>query len=217
MQEKKYYAKVKSPWLRPIVGCRLGALAVHWIFQGMLNMDPTERWFKLALEFLVLLPVAWIVNSWVPWWLAIVLGFLVAHTLNFVLNGQIYSVLKTFGGVRHTPLEFEREVERLRTCVADEPDILFAGAYGSLARKEWSPTSDLDVRLVRAPGFRSAIRVCWLAMRERTRAFWRRFPLDIFVLDGYTSLDKMAEVDFPVVLGGRDRSEAHVLSDIDSP
>jgi hypothetical protein len=123
--------------------------------------------------------------------------------LNFVFNGQIYGALKHFGGVRYTWAEFNREIERLRVRVAQEPCIVYTAAYGSLAREEWSPTSDLDVRLVRAPGLRSAWRVCWFATRERARAFWKKFPLDMFVLDGYASLDKMSEN--PVILSSSNR------------
>jgi hypothetical protein len=180
----------------------LGALLVHWIFQGMLYMDATERWFKLGLDLLLSLVVGGILGLWWPSPLALGLGIAVAHTLNFVFNGQTWVVLKHFGQVRHTRQEFFREIRRLRARIRQEPHIVYAAAYGSLARGEWSPTSDLDVRLVRAPGLLSAWRVCWFATRERARAFWKGFPLDVFVLDGYASLNKMAEKRFPVVLGG---------------
>lgn len=202
--KNKYYANVDFPWLQPVVSRKLGALTVHWIFQGMLYMDPTERWFKLGLDFLLFLAVGGLLDLSLPRPLAIGLGIFTAHTLNFFFNGQIYGLLKTFGGVQHTWLEFNREVERLRVRIVQEPCIVYAAAYGSLAREKWSPTSDLDIRLVRAPGLRSAWRVCWFAACERARAFWRRFPLDVFVLDGYASLNRMSEKDSPVVLGGSD-------------
>lgn len=199
-QKKVYYAKIESPWLRPIAGHKSGALAIHWVFQGMLYMDPTERWFKLGLDFLMGLVISMVLVVWFPLIIAIGLGFVVAHTFNFLFNGQIYGVLKTFGGIQNTQQEFDREVEQLKKRITQEPDIIFAAAYGSLARGEWSTTSDLDVRLVRAPGLRSAWRICWFALRERTRAFWKGFPLDLYVLDGYASLRKLSEKNRPVVL-----------------
>ena len=187
------YAKVGARWQRWVVGHKLGALAVHWLFQGMLQMDPTERRFKLGLDGLASLVVGGILGLWLPGLLAFGLGILIAHTLNFVLNGQVYGVLKHFGGVRHTWEAFDHEVEGLRARVAREPAILHAAAFGSLSRDAWRPTSDLDVRLVRAPGPHSAWRACWFAARERARAFWRGFPLDLLVLDDHASLNKMAE------------------------
>jgi predicted nucleotidyltransferase len=199
-ENHKSYANIHTPWLRPIVTRKSGALALHWLFQGLLYMDPTERWFKLGLDLLLTLVLGGILRLWLALPLAIGGGFAVAHSLNFLFNGQMYGVLKTFGTVSHSGATFNAELERLRARVTEEPCILYAAAYGSLARGEWSETSDLDVRVVRAPGFRSAWRVCWFAARERARAFLKRFPLDIYVLDGHFSLEKMSEKSIPIVL-----------------
>lgn len=200
MEHQKSYAKVESPWLRLLVSRRCGALASHWMFQGMLNMDRSERYFKVGLDLVLWMILTPILRIWLSGPLALGLGLWAAHTVNFVVNGQIYAVLKTFGKVQSTQISYEREVAMLSERLAREPAVLYAAAYGSLARGQWSPTSDLDVRLVRAPGWRSALRVCWFALRERSRAFWRRFPLDIFVLDSYASLERLAEKDSPVIL-----------------
>jgi len=207
-QDQKVYAKVRNPWLQAVVRHQSGALLTHWLFQGLLYMDPTERWFKLGLDLVLALIMGAVLALWLPVLPALVLGGLIAHTLNFLFNGQVYGVLKHFGSVRHTWEQFDGEVQRLRRRIAEEPSIVYAAAYGSLAREEWSPTSDLDLRLVRAPGVRSAWRVCWFAVEERTRAFWHRFPLDLFVLDTFASLNRMAENDRPVVLGGSERGIA---------
>jgi thymidylate kinase/predicted nucleotidyltransferase len=212
-QETSVYGKVSSPWMKEIVRRPSGALAVHWLFQGMLYMDPTERRVKLGLNFVLALLFGWLFSRRLAAVPAYGLGLLTAHSLNFLFNGQIFGVLKHFGGVRHTWEEFDREVERLRRRVAEEPDIVYAAAYGSLARSEWSPTSDLDVRLVRAPGLRSALRTSWFAIRERARANFRRFPLDLYVLDSYASLRRMSEKE-PVELtrslnGGRRNGRPH--------
>ena len=47
-QEEKYYAVSHSPVFRPLLKRKAGALLVHWVFQGILNMDSTERAFKLG-------------------------------------------------------------------------------------------------------------------------------------------------------------------------
>jgi hypothetical protein len=113
-------------------------------------------------------------------------------------------VLKHFGSVRHDWPTYQSEILRLQKRISHEPDIRFAAAYGSLARARWNPCSDLDVRLVRKPGLQSAIKVCWFATCERSRAFFCRFPLDIYVLDRYSLLSTMAESSQAVVLGGSD-------------
>ena len=192
------YAKVGARWQRWVVAHRSGALAVHWLFQGMRQMDPTERWFKLGLDGLASLIVGGILWLWLPGLPSFGLGALVAHTVNFALNGQVHGVLKHFGGVEHSWETFCREIEGLRARVAREPAIRQAVVFGSLSRHAWHPASDLDVRLVRAPGLYNAWRACWFAARERARAFRKGFPLDLVVLDGYASLGEMAEEGLPL-------------------
>jgi hypothetical protein len=202
--KNSHYAKLDAPWLRPLLGHPAGALASHWLFQGMLQMDPTERRFKLGLDGLLAWAVARILRQWMSGPAAAITGLFMAHTLNFLFNGQVYGVLKHFGGVERNWEEFSQEVEGLRARVTAEPSIVFAAAYGSLARDHWSPTSDLDVRMVRAPGLMAGLAASWFALTERTRALWRRFPLDLLVYDSYRSLDAMAEKDTPVVLESLD-------------
>jgi predicted nucleotidyltransferase len=198
--KNSHYAKLDAPWLKPLVGNPVGALASHWLFQGMLQMDPTERRFKLGLDGVLTWAAARILRRRMSEPAAWLTGLCVAHTLNFLFNGQVYGVLKHFGGVTRSWEEFDAEVDGLRARVAAEPSIVYAAAYGSLARDHWSPTSDLDVRVVRAPGISAGLRAAWFALKERTRALWRRFPLDLLVYDSYSSLDAMAEKDTPVVL-----------------
>jgi hypothetical protein len=198
MMSNPTYAKVGSRWRRRLVSHKLGALVVHWLFQGMLQMGLAERGFKLGLDALAALVAGGILWLWLPILPALGLGVLVAHTLNFVLNGQIYGLLKHFGGVEHSWETFYHEVEGLRARVAREPAIRQAVLFGSLSRDAWRPTSDLDVRLVRAPGLHNAWRACWFAARERARACWEGFPLDLLVLDDPTPLEAMAEKGLPL-------------------
>jgi hypothetical protein len=191
--KRKHYARADTCWKQAIVGRKLGALVVHWLFQGILYMDPTERCFKLALDVVLAFAATLVLKLLLPSWMALGLGIISAHTANFFFNGQVYGVLKHFGGVRHTWPEFSCEVERLRERVVREPCVRYAAVYGSLARDAWCPESDLDVRLVRAPGVRNGCRACWFALCERARAFCRRFPLDLYVLDRNESLDRMSE------------------------
>lgn len=203
--QRPHYAKLDTGRLAPLFAHPVGALASHWLFQGLLAMDPTERGFKLGLDGLLWLLLYRLLRSVLPARGALALGFFLAHTLNFVFNGQIFGVLKHYGGVRRSWEQFDREVQELRGRLARRPDIVYAAAYGSLARRQWSPTSDLDVRVVRAPGLTSAWRVSWWALSERTRALAHRFPLDLLVLDDCTGLDRMAEKEPVVLTGGSGR------------
>lgn len=197
--QQPHYAKLDTGRFGPLLAHPAGALASHWLFQGLLAMDPTERAFKLGLDVLLWLALDQMLRIFLPQRWALAIGFALAHTLNFLFNGQLFGVLKHYGGVRRSWQQFDREVQDLRGRLALRTDIVYAAAYGSLARGKWSPTSDLDVRVVRAPGLASAWRVSWWALSERTRALLHRFPLDLLVLDDCAGLERMAEKE-PVVL-----------------
>jgi predicted nucleotidyltransferase len=200
VQKEKYYTVSHSPWFRPILKRKSGALLVHWVFQGLMIMDTTERAFKLGLDLILFALFGSILSYVFPLLVAIPVAIVIAHTINFIFNGQVYAVLKHFGDIQHSWQEFNEEKERLRIQIEQQPAIIYAAAYGSLARDQWSPTSDLDIRLVRAPGLVNGLRVCSFALRERARAFWKGFPLDIFVLDGFEALNQLKEKHTPVVL-----------------
>ena len=181
--EDPIYAVSEVRLFRPFLNRKLPAILVHWLFQGLLYMDATERAFKLSIDLALTALFSVVLVQWLPWYTSVGVSLLLAHTINYLCNAQIYVVLKHFGDVRYTWEEVEAYIKGLKERIVNEPGIRYAAAYGSLARGEMKPTSDLDVRLVRGPGFINGVRACWFVLRERSRAFWRRFPLDIYVLD----------------------------------
>jgi predicted nucleotidyltransferase len=199
MNKDHYYNVSKLAILRPFLSNPIFALGVHWVFQGMLYMDWTERVFRIGVEvalasvFLFLLvPVGRFPIGW-----AVTIAFLIAHTLNFLFNGQMWVVLKHFNLVKHSRAEFDEYLGQLAEKIRTEPSIGRAAVYGSIVRGEWNPASDLDVRLVRRTGVANGLRACWFVLRERTRALLNKFPLDIYVLDGPERLVEMRADELP--------------------
>jgi predicted nucleotidyltransferase len=185
------YAKITYPILRKLLKRPIIAVGLHWAFQSLFYMDSTERWFKLSLDLIFTLVLALTFSARVKGTLACLWGFLLAHTLNFLFNGQIWGVLKTYGYIAQPYTEFFQYVTQLSTRAAREPSIKRLIVYGSLARQDWSPTSDLDGRILRKPGFRNGVRSCWFLMKERSRALVSRFPLDLYVIDDISSLTRL--------------------------
>lgn len=196
------YAGCGSRWLQNPAS----ALAVHWLFQGMLYMDRTERLFKLSLDALLVAPCFLLYQMRLSPVLSLLAALVTAHTVNFLGNGHLWGAMKHFGVVQTSWNDFDAELQRLHERVNRQRYIDFAGVYGSLARDAWSPSSDLDVRIVRAPGLASALSVCWFAVCERARAIAVRFPLDLYVFDSVARLAGMAEHGSALLLRGSDGS-----------
>ncbi len=197
--DKLYYKVSHNPILRTLLRSPVFALAVHWIFQGMLYMDRTELLFKLSLD-LSLTIIFWLLLSLLlglSWGWALLAAFPIAHTVNFLFNGQVWVVLRCFHLISHRRAEFDAYLARLSSRIQSEPSIRWAAAYGSLVREQWHPSSDLDVRMVREPGIHNGLRACCFTMGERTRALFCGFPLDVFLLDGPSKLARMRDDERP--------------------
>ncbi len=196
------YAKIRQPLLRRIMGCPLPALISHWTFQSLFYMDNTERLFKLGLDVVLTAGIAYLLKPWMPWRAALLAAFIIAHTLNFLFNGHLWGLLKNYGLVQTTREAFERYVHGLSWRARQERSIQHLYVYGSLARQEWSASSDLDARLVRRPGFVYALRACWFVLCERSRALVARFPLDLYVIDRTNNLHNLRSDEKAVDLIG---------------
>lgn len=186
-----------AKWLleQTATGC-----VIHWVFQGILYADRTERWFKIGLDLILTLILGLFFSGWMRPVSAWISAFLCAHTLNFIFNAQLWVLLKHYGLVRNSYQDFETYIEAFRKRVERQPSIQYAAVYGSYVRGEWKPSSDLDVRLVRRAGLLNGLVACWFLMVERTRAFFRRFPLDIYVADNFESLERLRIDEAPLVL-----------------
>ena len=191
MNKKNTYANNTTPIFHLLLRNPLVALASHWVLQGSLYSDPTERRFKIGLDVLLTTIGAIVLRKKVSAALSLILSFLVAHTLNIILNGQIWGVLKHYGYVHNSRETFEAYQEGFAERARHEPSIERVLAYGSLSRQEWKPSSDLDVRILRRPGFINGLRACWFLLKERTRAHIARFPLDAYVVDSPRALQKL--------------------------
>lgn len=175
-------------------------IIIHWVFQGILYADHTERWFKIGLDLILTLALGLLFSAWMGPFSAWVLAFLCAHTINFILNAQLWVLLKHYGLVRNRYEDFEIYIHNFSQRLEQQPSIQYAAVYGSYVRGEWKPSSDLDVRLVRKPGLINGLTACYFLMVERTRAFFQRFPLDIYVADSFDSLERLRIDESPLVL-----------------
>ena len=196
----KGYAKFESGFMQRLLKKPLVALGLHWAVQSLFYMDATERNFKLALDAGGTLAIWAILQRRLPKIPAFLLAFVLAHSANLLTNGHVWGVLKHYGFVEHAYEAFEAYSQALAARVQAEKSVIYGAIYGSRVRAEWKPSSDLDVRLVRRPGFFHGIRASWFVLRERSRATRHRFPLDLYVLDSRAPLDAMRDDERPFVI-----------------
>ncbi|MBN2387848.1 MAG: nucleotidyltransferase domain-containing protein [Anaerolineales bacterium] len=202
MTPNKYLGFSKNKFLKKLLGFPAVGLLVHWALQGLLYMDWIERFFKLCLDAILTLAFAFLFGMLVPcpynWFMA----FLVAHSLNFLFNSHMWTLLKHYGLISTPQERFSQYAERFSQRVASQIYIEYAAVYGSWARGEWASDSDLDVRVVH-DGFVTGLKACVFVFLERARALFHHFPLDIYVMDGYNRLAELRSDEEPVVIVDR--------------
>lgn len=177
-----------------------GKAASHWLFQGMLIMDRTERAFKIASDAAISLPMALVLRRTMTGRQALILGCATAHTLNLLVNGQLMVVLKFHRTGGPTTDQLHNHLIGVGERLGSRASIHSVSAYGSLSRGELHDGSDLDVAVLRNRGFFNGLDACFAVASERARATLMRIPLDIYVWDSPARASRMRRDESPVDL-----------------
>lgn len=189
------------PFLRLFLFSRWSALCIHWTFQGILNMDRTERLFKLGTDLCLAL-LFWVGFRLVMVeYAAVLLALVIAHTINLLFNGQILVLWLHYGVKKYDRQAVFRYIEGLRQRIGRESSILAVGIWGGIARGETEEDyPDVDLRFFRKPGIRNGLVACWIMVKERSRAFFSSFPLDAFLSDNWQHIARLRADETPVLL-----------------
>ncbi len=181
-------ALMRSPWVQnPLV-----ILAVNWLFQGMRGMGRRELSFRLLLELLLSAIAAVALHaSGVTAPRAAVLGWMAAHSFQFLFNGQFWVCLRYARFWRRDPERLRRWLEALAADLRRLPWLREALVIGSLGRHPPGRRSDLDLRLFFPPGPWNWLRLNLLLLRLRCRAFCAAIPLDLYAPDDPRALARI--------------------------
>lgn len=203
MKRKKLPAFISNPWLVDFFQSKPGRVLSNWILQGMLYMNPVEVAVKLGLD--VLLTVIWwfLIGRphFMAGWLA---AWLLAHTTNWLINGQPIAMRRHMDWGRNDPRRFIDYIESLERRLQKKSYLAAAASFGSLSRGGYKETSDIDLRVVMQPGMVNRLRAAIFCLVERLRAAICRFPLDLYAFDLEELLHKMSRDEVPVIFSDPD-------------
>ena len=181
---KLYRFRADSP--APPLASRncLFILTVNWLLQGVRGMEPKELSFRLLLLATFALGGTILFEFWaaLPLAPAIILSLLLAHTINFLINGQFWVCLRYCPGYRQDARRLRQRAQRLCDHVAARAWLAEAVVIGSAARgpAALQRRSDLDLRLVFPPGLAGWLKTNLLLLDLRARALVQRLPLDAY-------------------------------------
>ena len=200
MNPKEVVQKVSNPFLRVLLQKKAMVILSNWFVQSFLYMNNYERLCKIIWEVFLFLPIFYVFKTFLSLYLAITASLLFSHTLNWLFNGHFYGLVKEFGGVSTSPKVFLTYLDGIYERFSNKSFIMGAAIFGSIARGEYKPSSDLDFRLFIKPGFWNGLAASHLCLIERFRAFLNKFPLDIYAFSLEEVKNKMRADEIPIIL-----------------
>ena len=189
---------------------RLLNLFCNWVHQAFFYLDRVEQIGRILLEgsatLLLATTFAVVTDRQIFDLLTLAVCFLIIHTFNWVFNGNLWAcILFAFPKLRNpgetvTCQYLNDMAERLK----NNPSISGLLIFGSLSRGKWHDRSDIDLRILRKPGFCNALCALSVQMRERLIAFFAKQPLDMYLADNVDFLMNMRKDEPPIFLLMRD-------------
>jgi predicted nucleotidyltransferase len=197
---KENNTNFRNPILNYLFNMKIFVVLTNWTFQGMLYADQTERIFKISLDLFMMMLFYLAHGGWHSEKYIVVIYLIIAHTLNWLFNGQIFVLARYLDFPPKKQKEFSKYLERLRRESEINSSIQSIAVYGSLSRNKLNDYSDLDVRIIRKQGYINGLRACMFGLYERTWAFYNKFPLDLYVIDNFSHLLKMRQDETPIIV-----------------
>lgn len=177
---KGFKDKIRNKWyLRWIL------LFSNWFFQGILHADQTEKIYRIFfsclfsfLMYLILFPFFHELT------ILLIVSFFLGHTINWLVNENIFSIIiHRLLLKKITKEDFFKYIQLFQKRINNKKCILYSAAFGSMARGELKPTSDIDISIVRKPGILNAINSLFIILYEKKIADFYGIPLEIFLSD----------------------------------
>ncbi|HEV7372207.1 hypothetical protein [Arenibaculum sp.] len=184
LKKKQFDWLPNIPLLRAASQSCLGILLINWVAQGTRGMDRGELVFRALLEVLLALVFAVVLRltSDGPPVLDGLAGLVLAHTVNWTLNGHVWVCFRYCPGYRADPDLLNAKGRAVIAKVEAARRVQEALVIGSFADHglRLRERSDMDLRLIRPPGLAGWFHANLLLLHLRAWAFLRGFPLDLY-------------------------------------
>ena len=186
-------------------GIKVKVIINNWLHQGFLYLDLTEKICRVFFE-LISFFVAYVILSFFGLDSSIILkcllSFVIGHSFNWIFNDNFWTCLMfTFPSIKNPGnIKTINYLSKLQLRLRKHYCVSACLIFGSVSRGVWHDKSDLDVRILRRPGFLNGICCYFIVWFERVIAVFYRQPLDLYMVDRISFLDKMRNDEFPVFI-----------------
>ena len=155
-------------------------------------MHWTELVFRAGFELVIVIALSCLLSRLTNY--AVLWTVLLTHTLMWTFNGHLWAlkVSDNVRLVRNTPERIERYIAGLQDRLERTQSITACVLSGSLTRGRFHQYSDLDIWFTKRKSFVHGLWAYVLGVRERSIAFLRRIPIELYFYDpdDYVGRDK---------------------------
>ena len=161
----------------------------NWLMQGIFHADKSERnykvFFTIFFSFLIISIVYFTIGQiHIVYFLY---SLLISHSVNFFLNCNL-SVLfihriRWFKTNKKNLFKHLLSIQSRLNNIQNKDWILFCVSHGGICNGTLNSHSDIDVSIVRKPGFINLIKAIIFYIKKKKIADLNMVPLDIFICD----------------------------------
>jgi len=158
----------------------------NWCFQGILHADKTEKYYKISFTLFFWFILFFLFGYYysVSMVKSITLSFVIAHSLNWIINGNFYNlIIHRLMLVKLSKKNLFRYIEILERKIETQNWVLYAASFGSICKGKLKDSSDIDISIVRKPGFKNALLSIIFALKEKKHADFKGIPLELYISD----------------------------------
>ncbi|HHC78452.1 MAG TPA: hypothetical protein ENK46_01115 [Flavobacteriia bacterium] len=161
----------------------------NWLMQGILHADMSEKIYKIGftLFFGAIFFSLFYFQFNISIFKSIVLGFIIAHTINWFVNCNFYVLfVHRMRWLKTSKPELFNQLTAIRQRLEKMPDkdwILYSVSHGGICKGTLNKHSDIDVSLIRKPGLKNMVKAILFYVKEKKYADIKGVPLDIFICD----------------------------------
>ncbi len=182
-------------------------LPSNWLMQGIFHADKSEKMYKIFFT-IVLWIIAFVILFFgfnIALIKSLLYGFLIAHTLNWIVNNNLFVLLvHRMRWLHTTKPELFNQLEYIQNRLKKIPNkdwILYSVSLGGICNGTLNSHSDIDVTLIRKPGFKNMFHAIVFYVKEKKFADLKGVPLDIFICDTPENcIDRSKGQKNPIVL-----------------
>lgn len=190
----------------------------QWIHQGFTYLDKTEMFYRVVWEIIPFTIFYFLLTTCagVSMFISITVSFILSHTLNWIFNynfwtGIDFTIPKFRNLGNDGTIYYLRNVQKR---VEKYDFITGCILYGSISRSVYGDKSDIDMRLLRSPGFFNGFKAYIVTFRERLIAVKSKCPMDLYLADDVKFLLKLRKDEKPVFLKCNDTRLSKLYKDV---